>query len=60
MAATDGTSLSAHGGDTLEPDERAELERLRAEVSDLRTRRVARRRRIGWRTPVATLLIVLG
>jgi hypothetical protein len=61
VAATDGMSMSARGGDALEPDERAELERLRTEVSDLRAQSAARRRRrIGWRGPVATLLIVLG
>jgi len=45
-------------------DERAELERLRAEVSNLRAAQASqpprRRRRIGWRAPVATLLIVIG
>jgi hypothetical protein len=43
-------------------DERAELERLRAEVSELRGKQPGqrRRRRIGWRTPLATLLIVVG
>jgi len=53
-------SVSARGGDALEHDERAELERLRTEVSELRVQAVRRRRRIGWRGPVATLLIVLG
>ena len=60
MSAMDETSWSAAGGDTLEPGERAELERLRAEVTELRGRRAERRRRIGWRAPIATLLIVLG
>ncbi len=45
-------------------DDLAEIERLRAEVKQLRSEQAAkaavRRRRIGWRTPVATLLIVLG
>jgi hypothetical protein len=41
-------------------DERAELERLRAEVLYMRGRGVAHRRRLGWRGPVATLLVVLG
>lgn len=47
---------------TLSPGERAELERLRAEVAELRRQRgqQAPRRRIGWRSPVATLLIVVG
>lgn len=44
------------------PDERAELERLRAEVTALRSQEPGktRRRRISWRTPVAIVLIVLG
>ncbi len=55
----------ADHGDTseLSASERAELERLRREVAELRTHPAAparRRRRIGWRTPVASLLIVLG
>jgi hypothetical protein len=45
----------------LNPGERAELEALRAEVAQLRSRPApARRHRLSWRTPVATLLIVLG
>ena len=58
----------------LSPDERAELERLRAEVVDLRTQVSAaptvvepavvapapRPRRQRWRSVVATLLIVIG
>jgi hypothetical protein len=42
----------------LSPDERAELERLRAESTDRKGQK--RRRRIGWRAPVATVLIVIG
>jgi hypothetical protein len=42
----------------LSQDERAELERLRAEVTTLR--RARPRHRISWRTPVAALLIVIG
>src|SRR5262247_784022 len=53
-------SVSARGGDALEHDERAELERLRTEISELRAPAARRRRRIGWRGPIATLLIVLG
>jgi hypothetical protein len=49
---------AAPAGAGLSPGEQAELERLRAEVAQLRTR--PRRRRFGWRTPVATLLIVVG
>jgi hypothetical protein len=47
-------------GSSLTVDERAELEALRHEVTTLRSRPQAKRRRIGWRTPVATLMIVLG
>ena len=52
---SDGAAIAGAG---LGPGEESELERLRAEVAQLRTQR--RRRRFGWRTPVATLLIVLG
>ena len=43
-------------------DEQIEIERLRAEVEELRTHQAAPagRRRIGWRTPVAVVLIFLG
>lgn len=45
----------------LSHDERAELERLRAEVTELRGRPARQvRRRVGWRGPVAALLIVFG
>ncbi len=49
----------------LTADERAELETLRTEVAELRRRpeqvaEPAPRHRFSWRTPVATLLIVLG
>jgi hypothetical protein len=44
----------------LSLDERAELQRLRAEAAELRREGGARRRRIGWRTPLAVVLIVLG
>jgi hypothetical protein len=52
--ATDGPELS--------PDERAELERLRAETAKLKGQRdgAGRRRRFSWRTPVSIVLIVLG
>ncbi len=48
---------------TISADERAELDRLRAEVAELRSRPpgpAAKRHRVSWRTPVATVLIVLG
>ncbi len=44
----------------LGASERAELERLRAETAQLHNQAQARRRRLGWRAPVATVLIVLG
>ena len=52
---------AAEGG-SLGPDERAELERLRAEVSRLHAERSApaRRSHVGWRSPVAVVLIVVG
>ena len=68
-AAQDGSAQSAA---LLGAEERAELERLRAEVALLRSRpsppeppnghpgSAGRRHRPGWRGPVATLLIVLG
>ncbi len=72
-AAKDGLK---HDADPLAANERAELERLRAEVALLRSRPVppeaasggpggaasvnGRRHRPSWRGPVATLCIVLG
>ena len=49
-------------GGGLRLDERAELERLRAEVTRLHTERIApaRRPHVGWRSPVAVVLIVVG
>jgi hypothetical protein len=47
------------GEPSLGPQERAELEHLRAEVAELRSRRV-RWRPPGWRGPVAVLLITVG
>jgi len=42
-------------------DEHAELERLRTEVDELRTKQSPqKRRRVSWRTPVSALLIVIG
>ncbi|MGD0925656.1 MAG: hypothetical protein ABR926_10740, partial [Streptosporangiaceae bacterium] len=60
--AADGPAVPGSG---LSLDERAELERLRAEVSTLRTERTERteqahRPRTGWRFPVALILIVVG
>ncbi|HEY7430524.1 MAG TPA: hypothetical protein VH641_07310 [Streptosporangiaceae bacterium] len=58
---TSGPGAASKG--QLPEGERAELERLRAENAELRSQPAtapARRRRIGWRLPVASLLIVLG
>jgi hypothetical protein len=46
----------------LSPDERTELEQLRAQTAELRhqTGAKGRRRRFSWRTLVAVVLIVLG
>jgi hypothetical protein len=48
----------------LTADERAELERLRTEVAERRSRPAPaappQRHRVSWRTPVAAVLIVLG
>jgi hypothetical protein len=57
-----GAGGAAGAGSGVDEGERAELERLRAQVAQLHDEVVAkpRRRRIGWRGPVATLLIVLG
>jgi hypothetical protein len=48
--------------EALTPDERTELERLRAETAELHSQPASahRRRRIGWRAPVAIVLIFLG
>jgi hypothetical protein len=53
------------GADGLTADERAELQRLRAEVAELHEQPPGeappgRRRHLGWRAPVATVLIVVG
>jgi hypothetical protein len=49
-------------GADLGEGEREELEQLRAQVAQLHDEVAAkpRRRRVGWRAPVATVLIVLG
>ena len=60
MSAISGEPRPATESQELSPDERAELERLRAEKAESGGKGGARRRRIGWRTPVAILLIVLG
>jgi hypothetical protein len=59
-AGTGSNVAAGNGG--LTTAERTELERLRAEISELRARppAPAPRRRVGWRTPVASILILLG
>jgi hypothetical protein len=59
---TDIGDKSASSAASPEPsrDKQAEIDRLRAEVEQLRSKQAVRRRRIGWRAPVATILIVLG
>jgi hypothetical protein len=65
VSAIGGEPPGATEGGELSPDERAELENLRAETAKLRGERgegsgPARRRRFSWRTPVSIVLIVLG
>jgi hypothetical protein len=62
LSDADPAAGPAAEGSGLSPEEQAELERLRSEVRELRTQQAApvRRRRTGWRAPVATALIVLG
>ena len=71
ISVTAPGAVTVPGGDGLTTDHhtartsQTELEQLRAQVSHLqdeltRTRRQARTRRLGWRGPVAVLLIVVG
>ena len=62
MSAIGGEPHPATDGPELSPDERAELERLRAEKTKHGTggSGAARRRRFSWRMPVSIVLIVLG
>ena len=62
MSAIGGEPGPATESHELSQDERAELERLRAEAAELRGQGAgpARRRRFSWRTPVSIVLIVLG
>jgi hypothetical protein len=61
MSDTSSEPGSAIGSRELSQDERAELERLRAETAELRGQAgTAPRRRFSWRTPVSIVLIVLG
>src|SRR5215475_12182783 len=63
-AAADEAKEAAETG-KLTADERAELQRLRAEVAEIHEQPPGgpppgRRRHLGWRAPVATVLIVVG
>jgi len=62
LTDTGDKSASAAASPDPSHDEQSEIDRIRAELEQLRSERAsaARRHRIGWRTPVATLLIVLG
>jgi hypothetical protein len=62
LSDTNGKPGPAAKVPPLSADERAELARLRAETAALHKEPLgaSRRRRIGWRAPVATLLIVVG
>ena len=62
MSAIGGEPSPATEGQELSPDERAELERLRAETAELHRQGngAAHRRRFSWRAFAATVLIVLG
>ncbi len=62
MSAIGDEPHPATDGPELSPDERAELERLRAETAKLKGQGAGagRRRHFSWRTPVSIVLIVLG
>jgi len=61
VSEADGEPVPAGDGSALSSGERAELERLRAEVRELHRAPAGRqRRRPGWRGLVATILIAAG
>jgi hypothetical protein len=55
MSDTTSDPQAASGGYGLNKDERAELQRLRGEAA-----KRGRRHRVGWRAPVAALLVLFG
>lgn len=62
MSDTDGEPGHGMPDADLSADERSELERLRAEVANMREQQAqpTRRHRFSWRTPVASVVIVIG
>jgi hypothetical protein len=60
VGSAEDTGTAAGHETTLSARERAELEALRAEVARLHEHPERPRHRFSWRTPVASLLIVLG
>ncbi len=62
MSVSDDGRTAGPGTGEPGADERAELERLRAEAAVLRSHPAPPRRRphLGWRSPLAVLLIILG
>jgi len=62
LTETDGNPDGSAEANGLSKDERAELDRLRGEVTELRGKQsdLRPRHRFSWRTPVAVVLIVLG
>ena len=62
MTDTTGTdgNMPNPEGKPLSVEERAELEALRHKVTERHSSTAGKRRRFGWRAPLATLLIVLG
>ena len=59
MTQLESPAVEPSAGPPLTADERAELLRLRREVETIRTERPPRRK-LRWRSLLATVLIVLG
>jgi len=62
LSDTGGEPGPVAGDPELTQAEQDELQRLRAQVAELKSQQAdpVRRRRVGWRLPVATVLIVIG